>query len=75
MDASIRKWWSGATPTTDCEAQWTLHFKLVLQKYEKRCYETSHDDPLFTNILVARFIEEQTFFQKKMCESVDERYL
>ena len=44
-------------------------------KYENHCYETSHDDTLYTNILAARFVGEQMISQKRVCESLDERYL
>jgi hypothetical protein len=35
MDASSREWRSGATPTTDCEAQWMVDFRVFLQKIER----------------------------------------
>jgi hypothetical protein len=32
MSTSSREWRGGATPTTDCEAHWTLDFRVFIQK-------------------------------------------
>ena len=40
MDASSREWRSEATPTTDCEALWTLGLRIFLQEIKEYSVKT-----------------------------------
>ena len=50
-------------------------FNFRVQKIQNPWLDTNHDDNLYTNMRVAWFIIEQTLFQKRVCESLDECYL